>query len=65
MKIYKNGILICNWLLVYNIEYKVNKEDFKKTKSVFLIRLRKLKKSKIETIFYAIKTITLFKYNYD
>lgn len=65
MKIFKNGILIYNWILVYNIEYKVNKEDFKKTKDVFQIRLRKLKKTKTENIFKEIKTITLFKYNYD
>lgn len=65
MKIYKNGILICNWLLVYNIEYKVNKEDFKKTKDIFQIRLRKLKKTKTKNIFKAVKTITLFKYKYD
>lgn len=66
MKIFKNGILIYNWLLVYDTIYKVETiKWYNLKKDSFVIRLKKLKKTEIENIFKAVKTITLFKYNYE
>ncbi len=66
MKIYKNGILFYNWLLVYDTIYKVeNIEDYNLKKHSFQITLKKLKETEIKNVYDNIKTITLFKYNYD
>jgi hypothetical protein len=66
MKIYKNGILFYNWLLVYDTIYKVeNIEGYNLKKHIFQIRLKKLKETEIKNVYDTIKTITLFKYNYE
>ena len=66
MKIYRNGILFYNWLLVYDTIYKVeNIEGYNFKKDSFQIRLKKVKETEVKNVYDNIKTITLFKYNYD
>lgn len=66
MKIFKNGILIYNWLLVYDTIYKVETiKGYNFKKDSFVIRLKKLKETEIKNVHDIIKTIILFKYKYD
>lgn len=65
MKIFKNGILIYNWILKYEIQKRIiiEKEYYAIKKDNFSIKIQKLEKTKNEYR-NIIKEITLFKYKF-